>query len=387
LDAVEGARAHAGDISTGIPGAAAGRAPMRSRAGLCTAIREHRRAALVVNTRSRRGRRLYPAVAARLQTAGFNLLGSFPVDQRGQLGASLATAIDLQPDLLILGGGDGSISEAARRLAYRDMAMGILPLGTTNNFARTLGVPLNVAGAIGVLTIGNIADVDLGRADDTIFANLVSAGLSAHVAANLPHHLERLLGRAAYPVTAPAGLPWHQPFHASITAGDRHYTLDTHQLNIANGSFHAGRPITGDASADDRLLLIYRLGGTGRRALINATIRHVVLGLLGSLRFRLAGGMEAMSETYRASGRCLCGAISFKVSGTLRDVFNCWAWWIAWLPMIASAASGKVCPVNDAAEKLAVGVRVGARGCGPVSRGEFQPTQNSLPSGSCMTTK
>jgi hypothetical protein len=125
LDAMEWARAHAGDISPGIPGGAAGRARMRSKAGLCTAIREHRRAALVVNTRSRRGRRLYPAVAARLQAAGFNLLGSFRVDQPGQLGASLATAIDLQTDLLILGGGDGSISEAARRLAYCDMALGI----------------------------------------------------------------------------------------------------------------------------------------------------------------------------------------------------------------------------------------------------------------------
>jgi hypothetical protein len=102
---------------------------MRSKAGLCTAIRQHRCAALVVNTRSRRGRRLYPAVAARLQAAGFNLLGSFPAGRPGELGASLATAIDLQPDLLVVGGGDGSISEAARRLAYRDMALGILPLG------------------------------------------------------------------------------------------------------------------------------------------------------------------------------------------------------------------------------------------------------------------
>ena len=168
---------------------------------------------------------------------------------------SLAAAIDLQPDLLIVGGGDGSISEAARRLAYRDMALGILPLGTTNNFARTLGIPLNVAGAIGILAAGRVADVDLGRPGDTIFANLVSAGLSAQVAAHVPHQLKRLLGRAAYPLTALAGLPRHRPFHARITAGDRRYTLDTHQLNIANGRFQAGRPITADASADDRLLI------------------------------------------------------------------------------------------------------------------------------------
>jgi diacylglycerol kinase family enzyme len=54
--------------------------------------------------------------------------------------------------------------------------------------------------------------------------------------------------------------------------------LRTHQLNIANGSSHAGRPITGDASADDRLLLVYPLGGSRRGHLIGATIRHAVLG-------------------------------------------------------------------------------------------------------------
>ena len=59
-----------------------------------------------------------------------------------------------------------------------------------------------------------------------------------------------MLGRAAYPLTAVARLPGHRPFQATITTGDRHCTVKTHQLNIANGIFHAGRPITGDVSAD-----------------------------------------------------------------------------------------------------------------------------------------
>src|SRR5262249_41370547 len=53
---------------------------------------------------------------------------------------------------------------------------------------------------------------------------------------------------------------------------------------IANGSFHAGRPITGDAGADDRLLLVYRLGGPTRRSLIGATVRHAVLGARRTLK-------------------------------------------------------------------------------------------------------
>ena len=76
---------------------------IRSKSSLSRAIRQDRRAALVVNTRSRRGQRLYPAVRARLDAAGFDLLGSFPASRPGELGASLAAAIDLRPDLLIVG--------------------------------------------------------------------------------------------------------------------------------------------------------------------------------------------------------------------------------------------------------------------------------------------
>jgi diacylglycerol kinase (ATP) len=271
---------HAGD-PVDPPGAAG--AGLRSKADLDAAIRQHRRAALVVNTRSRRGRLLYDTVGARLRAAGIELLGSFPVHQPDELAASLTAAADLGADLVIVGGGDGSISTAARHLAFRDIAMGLLPLGTTNNFARTLSIPLTVPEAVGVLVDGKVADVDLGWVGDpgaggTLFTNLVSIGLSGEVAAHAPHRLKRVLGRAAYPLTALARLPSHRPFRARITVGDRVYEVDTHQFNIANGSFHAGRPITGDASADDRLLLGYPLGDTRRRRLLTATLRHSLAG-------------------------------------------------------------------------------------------------------------
>ncbi|HEU5392383.1 MAG TPA: diacylglycerol kinase family protein [Streptosporangiaceae bacterium] len=260
---------------------------MRTKSDLQAAIRQRRRAVLLVNARSRRGARLHLAAGRQLEAAGFDLLGSFAVSRPGQLENSLAAALDLEPDLLVAGGGDGTLSLAARHLAYRDVALGIVPLGTTNNFARTLGVPLSVAGAVGLLTRGKVTDVDLGQVNGTFFANLVSVGLSGHVAATVRHDLKRLLGRAAYPLTALARLPRHRPFRAVITvggaggaggAGGHERVITTHQLNIANGSFHGGRPITGDASADDRLLLAYSLGGGSRPALIGATTRHVLTG-------------------------------------------------------------------------------------------------------------
>ena len=266
----------------GTEGELAGRpangARLRGKSEHEAAIRQRRRAALVVNTRSRRGLRLYQAARSHLEAAGFDLLGLFPVHRPGGLAASLAAAVDLRPDLLVAGGGDGTLSLASQHLAYRDIALGVLPMGTTNNFARTLGIPLDVAGAVSLLTNGKVADVDLGEADGTFFANLVSVGLSGHVAATVPHGLKQLLGRAAYPLTAAARLPAHHPFRATITAGDERRTLATHQLNIANGSFHAGRPITADASADDRLLVAYTLGSGGRLSLVAAIVRHALAG-------------------------------------------------------------------------------------------------------------
>ncbi|HEY3690924.1 MAG TPA: YegS/Rv2252/BmrU family lipid kinase [Pseudonocardiaceae bacterium] len=252
---------------------------MRSKADLFAAIRRDRRGVLVVNTRSRRGRGHYEVARGLLSTAGFDLLACFGVDQPGQLAGALTAATALRPDLLIAGGGDGTISEAARHLAHRDIALGVLPLGTTNNFARTLGIPLNLPTAITVLTDGKVADVDLGLVGDYPFANLVSVGVSAEVAGHVPAVLKRLLGRGAYPLTALRLLPRHQAFHARITTADqRSRALRTHQVNIANGSFHAGTPITRDASADDRLLLAYALGSHGRRHLLAATLRHILSG-------------------------------------------------------------------------------------------------------------
>lgn len=251
---------------------------MRSKQELTTAIRRQRRAALVVNARSRRGRRLYAAALARLAAADFTLLGAYPVDGPGELEASLAVAAGLAPDLLVAGGGDGTISAAARQLAHRDIALGLLPLGTTNNFARTIGVPLDLEGAISTLVGGTVIDVDLGLAGNLPFANHVGIGLSAEVMLAAPPRLKRIAGRLAYPATALALLPRHRPARMTVRAGPELREFVTHQVFVANGGFHAGRPITVDSNADDRLLVAYPVGGPSRADLLRATARNAVAG-------------------------------------------------------------------------------------------------------------
>ncbi|MCA2219173.1 diacylglycerol/lipid kinase family protein [Jidongwangia harbinensis] len=272
---------------------------MRTKQELTEVIRRERRAVLVVNAHSRRGRQLYDAARSRLLAAGFTLVEEHPVDRPGELEQILADAIGRGPDLLIAGGGDGTISTAARLLAHRDIALGLLPLGTTNNFARTANIPLDLDAAVATLAGGTVVDVDLGLAGDMLFTNHVGIGLSADVMTRAPRRLKRVTGRLAYPITALALLTRHRPMRITVRAGGRTHEYRTHQLYVANGGFHAGRPITADAHADDRLLVAYPVGGPTRRALLRETARNAATGhrrTLGDEPFLAVGELRLETD-------------------------------------------------------------------------------------------
>ncbi|HEY8482275.1 MAG TPA: diacylglycerol kinase family protein [Spirillospora sp.] len=278
---------------------------MRSKAELEAAITGGGRTALVINSRSRRGRRLYGRALRMLGEAGLEFTRVFPVTDPTRLRELFADVLALEPDLVVVGGGDGTIAEAVGRLAHRDIALGVLPLGTTNNFARSLELPMDLRGAVRTLAVGTpgggkVADVDVGWFESTgdsrgeengdrhgdrehIFANMVSLGLSVHIAEHVPHRLKRYLGRSAYALTAARLLPAHRPFTARITIDGTTTELTTHQLNIANGAHQSGKRIARDASPDDRLLAVYRLGDERRLRLASAAARHVLTGQWRSL--------------------------------------------------------------------------------------------------------
>jgi len=256
---------------------------VRSKAELTALIHAEPRAVLLVNTRSRYAAGQRRRLPGGLGDAGVGLLATLPVGVTGDLASTLRKALLLEPDLLVVAGGDGTVGTAAGLLAHRDTALGVIPLGTMNNFARSLGVPLDVPAAVRTIAAAKVADVDLGRVDHAggaeVFATLTSVGVSVEVARRTPHRLKRLIGPAAYAATALAVLPAHAPFQATVRTGDgRSESFFTHQLNVANGRFHAGRVIAADASIDDHQLVVYRLGRRGRAGLSVATLAHVVRG-------------------------------------------------------------------------------------------------------------
>lgn len=237
-------------------------------------VRAGIRAALVVNTNSRKGAALYDEARKRLSTAGFDLVASLSVRPPGCLAEAVRDALALDPSLLVVGGGDGTVSEVAGRLAYRETALGVLPLGTTNNFARNLGLPLDLDSAIDVLERGRVADVDLGCIGGHYFGNVASIGLTVEVARNVSASLKRRMGRAAYLITGAREFARHLPFEAVVRTDDGERRLRTHQLIIANGAFHAGRRIADDATVEDHRLTIFRIGNCRRSSAFGSLLSY-----------------------------------------------------------------------------------------------------------------
>ncbi len=96
-------------------------------------------------------------------------------------------------DLVLAVGGDGTISEVAAGLVSTRTAMGVVPGGSGNGFARTLGIPLDPRRALSALADGEIRPVDAGIAGGRTFVNVASVGFDAEVAGSF-HDLGRLGG-------------------------------------------------------------------------------------------------------------------------------------------------------------------------------------------------
>ena len=113
-------------------------------------------------------------------------------------GADLAGTLDRVladgHDLVVVGGGDGTVSYAAGRVVGTNVVLGVLPLGTANDFARTLEIPNNLAEACATVADGKVVDIDLGRANGKPFLNVASAGLSVAVTEALSPRLKRVHG-------------------------------------------------------------------------------------------------------------------------------------------------------------------------------------------------
>jgi diacylglycerol kinase (ATP) len=222
------------------------------------------KAALVVNTGSRTGAHAFDAARGRLRELGVPLQNAYPLKNPARLPETVHEAVEDGCDLVVVGGGDGTMSSTVDQLASRSVVLGVLPLGTANDFARTLEIPFDVDEACKTIAHGKVVDVDLGLVGDNYFVNVASAGLSVRVTRALSSRLKSRLGPLAYPVATVRALRQHRPFAARLEFPDGdHEPLevdDLLQVAVGNGRYYGGGAVVApDAGIDDHTLDVYAI--------------------------------------------------------------------------------------------------------------------------------
>ncbi len=236
---------------------------------------------LIVNPAAAGGSvgRRWPRLHRRLQAAGFDPPLVF-TESPGHATELAAEAVRLGETLVIAAGGDGTICEVVQGLHDAAGAtLGILPLGTGNDAARTLGLPLRLEAAAQAIVAGHTRRVDLIRAGDRVVLNAIGIGLLGAINVNAAA-IKFVRGIAAYLVAAVGTLFRYRCPVITLSDGTFTYRGAMTILAVHNGvTTGGGFPLTPRAIADDGQLDACLVEATG----VARRIARLVAGIRGTL--------------------------------------------------------------------------------------------------------
>jgi YegS/Rv2252/BmrU family lipid kinase len=212
------------------------------------------RVKLVVNPRSRRGRLFGDAVRRELRRRNVDV-------------AEPPAAESI--DAIVIAGGDGTlVGEIPRALSF-DVPVGIVPLGTFNDLARTLGIPLDVEGACGVIASGKARRIDAARVNGTYYVTEASIGISSRLARRQRPEEKQRFGLLAIVASALTAVRDARSFHAEISHDGTKELLRAVQLTVANSQRFGGFITVEDAAIDDGRLDLYAVEIENARQLLS----------------------------------------------------------------------------------------------------------------------
>ena len=202
---------------------------------------------------------------------------------------------------IVVGGGDGTMTRAVNVLAHRDSVMGVLPVGTGNSFAQSLGIPIDdLDAAVAVIARGHVERVDLGMVNGTCFANFATIGLSSEIATATPRLLKKFTGAVAYALAGIKPMLTHRAFRARIRWKGGHLDVRTQDIIVANGRFFGNTPVAPDATIVDGRLHLFTTDGASA---LDALRTYLALGRGTQARLPDAHVVTARSFTIRARRR------------------------------------------------------------------------------------
>ncbi|HKW81243.1 MAG TPA: diacylglycerol kinase family protein [Casimicrobiaceae bacterium] len=237
-------------------------------------------------------------LAARFSAAGLD--AEIRVTEPAQIGPEVRRAARDKPPILVVAGGDGTLNAAAPLLIGGETALGIVPLGTLNHFAKDLAIPLDLDGAIRTIADGRTTRVDLGMVNDRFFLNNSSLGLYPRVVAGR-NDLQQRLGRRKLPALLWAGLAVFRryPFlNVRIDIEGSEFVRKTPFVFVGNNRYQMeGFRIGERLRLDNAVLSLYVANRTGRLGLIRLAIRALFKRLEQSKDFDAASASSFVVET------------------------------------------------------------------------------------------
>ena len=206
-------------------------------------------------------------------------------DGPGSARALADEAVRAGKRMVVAAGGDGTINEVIQALAGHTTALGVLPTGTVNVWAREMNIPLTLAEARTVLLDGVRRRIDLGRAGARYFLLMAGIGIDAEVASRVEHHYLRRIGWKLLDYIATGGLVsmTQRPARIWVYQGNKRRRRHAVEIVIGNTRLFAGAfTFTQRAVADDGWLDVVFVGGHRLRhraqVLIRAALRRPSLG-------------------------------------------------------------------------------------------------------------
>ncbi|MCH5305930.1 MAG: YegS/Rv2252/BmrU family lipid kinase [Rikenella sp.] len=202
------------------------------------------------------------SIASHYQQAGYTLTLYRITREKGLAGLGVLVG-ELQPEHLLVAGGDGTINRLVNYLKHRniEIPIAILPKGTANDFAHLIGMPDNVDEACRAILAGSVRRLDMGRVGERYFVNVLSCGLFTEVSQKTPTVLKNTFGKLAYYFSSIGELPSFRKMHIEVQADEISFKGSCLLLLVFNGRTAGNLRLAKHSSAEDGLFDVLIIRG------------------------------------------------------------------------------------------------------------------------------
>lgn len=217
-----------------------------------------KRARLIYNPTSGREemKRRLPEILQRLERGGLETSTHATLGE-GDATLAAAEAVERGFDVIIAAGGDGTLYEVINGMAEKENRppLGILPVGTTNDFARALGIPKHWEFAVDLIVQQHTRTIDVGKVNQRYFINIAGGGSMTELTYEVPSRLKTVIGQLAYYMKGLEKLPRLSPIELQIRSKEVTFQEEVMMFLICNSNSVGGfERLAPDASLSDGLL-------------------------------------------------------------------------------------------------------------------------------------